>query len=92
MSQAQHLVSQINVQVIIRCFGYMFRFYQNIFRPMMEVHSVCIYIMGSHKVHSLCTYIMGSHSVYIKSYQFRILIPSLKSIDLILNLKFENKF
>ena len=29
----------------------------------------------------MCTYIMGFHSVYIKSYQFKILISSLKSTD-----------
>ena len=33
------------------------------------------------ELHSVCTYIMGSHYVYIKSYQFRILILSIKSID-----------
>ena len=28
----------------------------------------------------MCTYIMGSHSVYVKSYRFKILISSLKTI------------
>jgi len=33
------------------------------------------------EVNSVCTYIMESHCVYIKSYPFKILILSLKSID-----------
>ena len=35
----------------------------------------------SYEVHSVSTWIIGSHSVYINSYQFKILISSLKSID-----------
>ena len=29
----------------------------------------------------MCKYIMGAHNVYIISYQFKILISNLKSID-----------
>ena len=33
------------------------------------------------EVHSVCTYIIGSRNIYIKSYQFKIVMSSLKPTD-----------
>jgi len=44
------------------------------------------------EVHLVCKYMTGSHNVYIISYQFKILISNLKSIDIMYFKNMNNYF
>ena len=99
------ITHNINIQPTIHSFGYMFRFYQTIFRPILPNHlqanitkpssgqyyqTIFRPILPNHLQANNTkpfsgqyflyrrTYMMGSRSVYIKSYQFKILISNFK--------------